>query len=136
MKETFFRQLGIPEPDIDLEVGSGSHAAQTGEIMLRFEPILDEVRPCAVIVVGDVNSTLACALVAAKKEVPVIHVEAGLRSFDRSMPEEINRVLTDQMSELLLTTGACRLGGNPGRDNRPGRSLSDGPIEYGTTCHG
>ncbi len=104
MKETFFRQLGIPEPDIDLEVGSGSHAAQTGEIMLRFEPILDEVRPCGVIVVGDVNSTLACALVAAKKEVPVIHVEAGLRSFDRSMPEEINRVLTDQMSELLFTT--------------------------------
>jgi UDP-N-acetylglucosamine 2-epimerase (non-hydrolysing) len=104
MKDTFFRQLGIPEPDVDLEVGSGTHAQQTGEIMLRFEPVLDNMRPAAVLVVGDVNSTIACALVAVKKGIPVIHVEAGLRSFDRSMPEEINRVLTDQISELLFTT--------------------------------
>jgi UDP-N-acetylglucosamine 2-epimerase (non-hydrolysing) len=104
MKSAFFHQLEIPEPDIDLGVGSGSHAAQTGEIMLRFEPVMDKLRPAAVLVVGDVNSTLACALVAAKKEVPVFHVEAGLRSYDRSMPEEINRVLTDQVSELLFTT--------------------------------
>lgn len=104
MKDTFFQQLGIPEPDVDLEVGSGSHAQQTGETMLRFEPVLDEVRPTAVLVVGDVNSTIACALVAVKKGIPVVHVEAGLRSFDRSMPEEINRVLTDQVSDLLFTT--------------------------------
>jgi UDP-N-acetylglucosamine 2-epimerase (non-hydrolysing) len=104
MKTAFFAQLGIPEPDVDLGVGSGSHAVQTAEIMLRFEPVLD-AWPCdAVLVVGDVNSTIACALVAAKKGVPIIHVEAGLRSFDRSMPEEINRVLTDQLATLLFTT--------------------------------
>lgn len=104
MKDAFFRQLGIPEPDIDLEVGSGTHAWQTAEIMKRFEPVLDAEEPSAVLVVGDVNSTIACALVAVKKQVPVIHVEAGLRSRDRGMPEEINRVLTDQISDLLFTT--------------------------------
>lgn len=104
MQETFFGQLGMPVPDIDLEVGSGSHAAQTAEIMLRFEPVLDATRPRAVVVVGDVNSTLACALVAAKKDTPVVHVEAGLRSRDRGMPEEINRVLTDQVAALHFTT--------------------------------
>ena len=104
MKKSFFDQLQIPEPDIDLGVGSGSHAVQTAEIMKRFEPVLDEVKPKAVLVVGDVNSTIACALVAVKKNIPVIHVEAGLRSGDRSMPEEINRVLTDQISDLLFTT--------------------------------
>jgi UDP-N-acetylglucosamine 2-epimerase (non-hydrolysing) len=104
MKAAFFEQLDIPEPDEDLGVGSGTHAVQTAEIMRRFEPVLDALMPTAVLVVGDVNSTIACALVAAKKGVPVIHVEAGLRSFDRSMPEEINRVLTDQLSELLFTT--------------------------------
>ena len=104
MKDTFFRQLGIPEPNVDLEVGSGSHAVQTAEVMKRFEPVVDAEQPCAVLVVGDVNSTIACALVAVKKGVPVIHVEAGLRSFDRGMPEEINRVLTDQISDLLFTT--------------------------------
>ncbi len=104
MKAAFFTQLGIPEPDVDLGVGSASHAAQTAEIMKRFEPVIDSERPAAVLVVGDVNSTIACALVASKKGVPVIHVEAGLRSFDRTMPEEINRVLTDQISELLFTT--------------------------------
>jgi len=104
MKDAFFTQLGIPAPDQDLGVGSGTHASQTAEIMRRFEPVLDAERPAAVLVVGDVNSTIACALVAAKKGVPVIHVEAGLRSFDRRMPEEINRVLTDQIAELLFTT--------------------------------
>jgi len=104
MKDAFFRQLQIPEPDIDLGVGSGSHAQQTAEIMRRFEPVLDEIRPDVVLVVGDVNSTIACALVATKKNVAVVHVEAGLRSWDRGMPEEINRVLTDQISDLLFTT--------------------------------
>lgn len=104
MKDSFFRQLRIPEPDFDLEVGSGTHAAQTGEIMIRFERVLDRLRPEAVLVVGDVNSTIACALVAAKKDIAVMHVEAGLRSFDRTMPEEVNRVLTDQLSDLLFTT--------------------------------
>ena len=106
MKHAFFDQLHIPEPDIDLEVGSGSHAGQTADIMKRFEPVLDASPPAAVLVVGDVNSTIACALVAVKKGIPVIHVEARLRSGDRQMPEEINRVLTDQLSELLFTTEA------------------------------
>lgn len=104
MKRAFFDQLGIPEPDIDLGVGSGSHAVQTAEIMLRFEPVLDEYRPDMLLVVGDVNSTIACALVAVKKGIPIVHVEAGLRSGDRGMPEEINRILTDQLSDLLFTT--------------------------------
>lgn len=112
MKDAFFRQLGIPEPDIDLEVGSATHAVQTANIMRLFEPVLEQEMPDAVLVVGDVNSTIACALVAVKRQVPVIHVEAGLRSFDRSMPEEINRILTDRISELLFTTepeGAANL---------------------------
>lgn len=104
MKDAFFRQLGIPEPDVDLEVGSGSHAVQTAEIMRRFERVVDAEPPSCVLVVGDVNSTIACALVASKKGIPVVHVEAGLRSYDRAMPEEINRVLTDQISDLLYTT--------------------------------
>jgi UDP-N-acetylglucosamine 2-epimerase (non-hydrolysing) len=104
MKLALFEQLKIPEPDIDLGVGSGSHAVQTAEIMKRFEPVLDDIKPRAVLVVGDVNSTIACALVAVKKGIAVIHVEAGLRSGDRAMPEEINRVLTDQISDLLFTT--------------------------------
>jgi len=106
MKHAFFDQLDIPEPDVDLGVGSGTHAVQTAEIMLRFEPVLDEHKPAAILVVGDVNSTIACSLVAAKKGIPVIHVEAGLRSYDREMPEEINRVLTDQISDLLFITEA------------------------------
>lgn len=104
MSHQYFEALGIPAPDVNLEVGAGSHAVQTAEIMRRFEPALDEQMPDAVLVVGDVNSTLACALVAAKKGVPVIHVEAGLRSHDRRMAEEINRVLTDQIADLLFTT--------------------------------
>lgn len=110
MKDTFFKQLGIPEPDKDLGVGSGSHAVQTANIMLQFEPVLDEVNPLAVLVVGDVNSTIACGLVAVKKHIPLIHVEAGLRSYDRGMPEEINRILTDQIADLLLTTERAAAG--------------------------
>ncbi|MES3020523.1 MAG: UDP-N-acetylglucosamine 2-epimerase (non-hydrolyzing) [Pseudomonadota bacterium] len=104
MNAQYFGSLALPQPDINLGVGSGSHAAQTAHVMERFEAVLLARRPAAVLVVGDVNSTLACALVAAKENVPVIHVEAGLRSYDRSMPEEINRVLTDQLSTLLFTS--------------------------------
>ncbi len=104
MSDLFFRQLGIPEPDLNLGVGSGSHAAQTAEIMKGFEPVLLEHRPDAVLVVGDVNSTIACGLVAVKLGIRLVHVEAGLRSFDRSMPEEINRVLTDAISDVLFCT--------------------------------
>jgi UDP-N-acetylglucosamine 2-epimerase (non-hydrolysing) len=104
MSDRLFADLNLPRPDINLEVGSGTHAVQTAEIMRRFEPVLDEHAPSCVLVVGDVNSTLACTLVAVKKGVPVVHVEAGLRSLDRSMPEEINRVLTDQVADVLYTT--------------------------------
>ncbi len=104
MSHLFFEELEIPRPDLNLEVGSGTHAAQTAEVMRRFEPVIGEERAGAVLVVGDVNSTLACALVASKLGVPVAHVEAGLRSFDRSMPEEINRLLTDQISDWLFVT--------------------------------
>src|ERR1700686_2108112 len=104
MNDRLFADLELPAPDLNLEVGSGTHAAQTAEIMRRFEPVIDRLLPSCVIVVGDVNSTLACSLVAAKKRTPVVHVEAGLRSFDRDMPEEINRVLTDQIADLLFIT--------------------------------
>jgi UDP-N-acetylglucosamine 2-epimerase (non-hydrolysing) len=104
MSQLFFEELHIPRPDVDLGVGSGSHAVQTAEVMKRFEPVLLEHRPDAVVVVGDVNSTIACALTAVKLGIPVAHVEAGLRSFDRSMPEEINRVLTDAISRWLFVS--------------------------------
>jgi len=104
MNDRLFADLQLPRPDINLEVGSGSHAVQTAEVMKRFEPVIEQHGARAVLVVGDVNSTLACALVAAKRHIPVIHVEAGLRSGDRKMPEEINRILTDQISDLLYTT--------------------------------
>lgn len=104
MNDQLFRDLQLPTPDVNLEVGSGTHAVQTAEIMKRFEPVVDAHRPSCVVVVGDVNSTIACGLVAVKKDVPLVHVEAGLRSNDRRMPEEINRVLTDQISDLLYTT--------------------------------
>lgn len=106
MDGQFFSALDMTAPDFRLDVGSASHAVQTAEVMRRFEPVLDETAPAAVLVVGDVNSTLACALTAAKKHIPVLHVEAGLRSYDRAMPEEINRVLTDQLSALLFTSEA------------------------------
>ena len=104
MSDRLFADLHLPIPDINLEVGSASHAIQTAEVMKRFEPVLDQHHPSCVVVVGDVNSTLACALVANKKGIPVAHVEAGLRSNDRAMPEEINRILTDQLSTRLYTT--------------------------------
>ena len=117
MSESFFEELSIPKPDINLEVGSGSHAVQTAEIMKRFEPVLLKEKPDILLVVGDVNSTIACTLVASKIEYPatshepparrrplIVHVEAGLRAFDRDMPEEVNRILTDAISDLLFTT--------------------------------
>jgi UDP-N-acetylglucosamine 2-epimerase (non-hydrolysing) len=104
MSDAFFTDLGMPQPDIHLGVGSASHAVQTAKIMTEFEPVVLEEKPDWVVVVGDVNSTVACALVCAKLGVKVAHVEAGLRSRDRTMPEEINRILTDAISDLLLTT--------------------------------
>ncbi|MGZ4199197.1 MAG: UDP-N-acetyl glucosamine 2-epimerase, partial [Thermoleophilia bacterium] len=106
MSRVFFDELGLPRPDVDLEVGSADHAEQTARVMVAFEPVVADWRPDWVFVVGDVNSTLACALVCAKLRVRVAHLEAGLRSFDRSMPEEINRVVTDQIADLLLTPSA------------------------------
>jgi len=103
MSDVFFEQLGIPPPDVNLAVGSGTHARQTAEIMTRFEPLIAERKPDLVLVYGDVNSTVAAALVCAKLGVRVGHVEAGLRSGDRTMPEEINRLVTDQLSDLLFT---------------------------------
>ncbi len=104
MSDLFFNQLGLPRPDIYLGVGSGSHGEQTGKIMIEFEQVLQDVQPDLVLVVGDVNSTIACGLVAVKMGIRLAHVEAGLRSFDRTMPEEINRVLTDQISDYLFIT--------------------------------
>jgi UDP-N-acetylglucosamine 2-epimerase (non-hydrolysing) len=104
LSNVFFADLGLPKPQVNLNVGSGSHAQQTAAIMAAFEPVLLASRPDVLVVVGDVNSTLACALVASKLGVAIAHVEAGLRSFDRTMPEEINRLLTDQVSDLLFTS--------------------------------
>jgi UDP-N-acetylglucosamine 2-epimerase (non-hydrolysing) len=104
MSKVFFDDLDLPLPDINLKIGSGTHAWQTGQIMQQFEPVVLDYRPDWVIVPGDVNSTLACALVATKLGVKVAHIEAGLRSFDRTMPEEINRILTDHIADLLFTT--------------------------------
>ena len=104
MSDTFFKELGIPQPGINLGVGSGSHGEQTGQIMILFEKILVQEKPDVVLVFGDVNSTMACSLVATKLRVPVAHVEAGLRSFDRDMPEEINRLVTDSVVDILFTT--------------------------------
>jgi UDP-N-acetylglucosamine 2-epimerase (non-hydrolysing) len=103
MSDVFFRQLGIPEPDVNLGIGSGTHAQQTAQVMMAFEPVVLEKAPDLVLVYGDVNSTLAAALVCSKLQVAVGHVEAGLRSGDRTMPEEVNRVLTDQLADLLFT---------------------------------
>lgn len=118
MSDVFFRQLGLPEPDENLAVGSGSHAGQTGEVMVGLERLFVASRPGLVVVYGDVNSTLAAALVATKLGIPVAHVEAGLRSFNRSMPEEINRLVTDRVSELLFATSPDALVhlGNEGVD--------------------
>jgi UDP-N-acetylglucosamine 2-epimerase (non-hydrolysing) len=124
MSQLFFDELEIPEPDINLEVGSSSHAQQTAAIMQRFEPVVVETRADAVLVVGDVNSTIACALTAAKLGVGVFHVEAGLRSFDRTMPEEINRVLTDAISDLLLVSEPS------GLDNLHREGIADDKVHF------
>ncbi len=131
MSEGFFRDLGIPEPDFNLGVGSGSHAEQTGHVLMKIEALLLEHAPDAVLVVGDVNSTLAATLAAVKLGIPVAHVEAGLRSGDRSMPEEINRILTDSISTWLFTTEAdgdrnlAREGIDPARVHMVGNVMID-----------
>ena len=131
MSEAFFEDLEIPAPDRYLGVGSGSHAAQTARIMERYEELVQDERPDMVLVVGDVNSTLACSLVAAKLLVPVAHVEAGLRSGDRTMPEEINRLVTDAVASLLLTTcedadrNLLREGVSPGKIHMTGNVMID-----------
>jgi len=104
MSKIFFDDLELPKPDFYLGVGSGSHAMQTGKVMIEFERILLNEKPDLIIVVGDVNSTIACSLTASKLNIPTVHVEAGLRSFDRKMPEEVNRILTDTIAEYLFVT--------------------------------
>ena len=131
MSDVFFTQLEMPQPDCNLEVGSGTHAVQTARIMLAFEPALVERKPDLVLVYGDVNSTVAAALVCSKLSVPVGHVEAGLRSGDRTMPEEINRLLTDQLSDLLFTpspdadTNLLREGIDQSKIHRVGNVMID-----------
>ena len=122
MSDIFFRQLGIPEPDYNLGVGSASHAQQTAEIMVRLEPVILETKPRIVVVYGDVNSTVAAALVCSKLLVPIAHVEAGLRSFDRTMPEEINRVLTDRVADYLFTPSI------DGNENLAREGMAEGKI--------
>ena len=107
MSESFFQDLGIPEPDVNLGIGSGSHGQQTAQILVKIEELLVARRPHALLVVGDVNSTIAATLAAVKLDIPVAHVESGLRSWDRKMPEEINRILTDAVSHWLFTTEPC-----------------------------
>lgn len=124
MSEVFFRELGIPAPDINLDVGSWSHAVQTAKVMTSFEPILEKENPDWVVVVGDVNSTLACTLVSAKMGIRVAHVEAGLRSFDRTMPEEINRLATDALADLLLTPS------EDANDNLRREGIADSRIRF------
>ena len=136
MSRRFFEDLDIPEPDIDLQVGPASHAVQTAEIMKAFEGVAVKHRPDAVLVVGDVNSTIACGLVAAKLGIPLIHVEAGLRSGDRSMPEEINRILTDAISDLLFCTeqsgvdNLVREGVDPGKVFLVGNVMADTLLDH------
>jgi UDP-N-acetylglucosamine 2-epimerase (non-hydrolysing) len=122
LSDIFFRQMGIPEPHVNLDVGSGSHAVQTAEVLKRIEPLLVEQKPDLVLVVGDVNSTIAVSLAAAKLGIAIAHVEAGLRSFDRSMPEEINRVLTDALADYLFVTEEDAIG-NLLREGRPREAI-------------
>lgn len=128
MSRVFFEELKLPRPDIYLGIGSDTHARQTARIMMAFEDVLQEHQPDLVLVTGDVNSTLACALVAAKLNVPVAHVEAGLRSFDRRMPEEVNRVLTDHLSDLLFTTEAS------GDANLHKEGMAEAKIHFVGNC--
>ncbi len=135
MSDVFFRDLDLSPPEINLEVGSASHAQQTAAIMSRLEPVLLEHRPDMVLVYGDVNSTVAAALVATKLQIPVAHVESGLRSFDRTMPEEINRLLTDQLSGLLFTPSAdanenlCREGIDASKVHLVGNVMIDTLVQ-------
>lgn len=124
MSELLFEELGLPEPTINLGVGSGGHGEQTGKIMIQFEQYILEVKPQLVVVVGDVNSTVACALVAKKLHIPVVHVEAGLRSGDMGMPEEVNRVMTDAISDLMFTTEPS------GNENLKKENVSDEKIKF------
>jgi UDP-N-acetylglucosamine 2-epimerase (non-hydrolysing) len=134
MSKVFFEDLGMPSPDIYLGVGSGSHAEQTARVMVEFEKVCEAERPDLVVVVGDVNSTLACSVVSAKLWIAVAHVEAGLRSFDWKMPEEVNRVVTDRLSELLLThspeadENLKKEGADPGRIHRVGNIMIDSLV--------
>jgi UDP-N-acetylglucosamine 2-epimerase (non-hydrolysing) len=136
MSDVFFSQLCMPAPDVNLGVGSGSHAQQTADIMRRLEPIILERRPDMVVVYGDVNSTMAAALVCAKLQVPVAHVEAGLRSFDRTMPEEVNRLVTDQLADLLFThcedanNNLQHEGVSPGKIHNVGNVMIDSLIRF------
>jgi len=136
MSDVFFQQLELPAPDLNLEVGSGSHALQTAQVMMRFEDVVLSRRPDLVLVYGDVNSTIAATLVCAKLMVPVGHVEAGLRSFDRTMPEEINRLLTDQIADLLFTPSAdgdenlLREGVAPGKIHLVGNVMIDTLVRF------
>ena len=136
MNERLFADLELPAPDLNLEVGSGTHAVQTAEVLRRFEPVVAELKPSCVIVVGDVNSTMACSLVASKMRTPVVHVEAGLRSFDRTMPEEINRIVTDQLADVLYTTerdsalNLAREGVDPARVQFVGNVMIDALLQH------
>jgi UDP-N-acetylglucosamine 2-epimerase (non-hydrolysing) len=153
MSRAFFEDLGLPEPDVHLSVGSGSHGSQTGEILMRFEPVLLELSPDVVVVGGDVNSTAAAALVAAKASYPqptargssrprIAHVEAGLRSFDRSMPEEVNRIVTDSLSDLLFITersakeNLLREGIPPSRIHFVGNTMVDTLLRHRSRAAG
>ncbi len=135
MSDVFFEQLAIPAPEVNLEVGSGTHAQQTAEVMSRFEPVVLEKKPDLVLVYGDVNSTMAAAIVCSKLLIPVGHVEAGLRSFDRTMPEEINRLITDQLADLLFTPSEdgdrnlCREGICPDKVHRVGNVMIDSLVQ-------
>lgn len=136
MSKVFFEDLEIPEPEIHLGVGSGSHAQQTARVMMQIEPVLADVNPDLVVVVGDVNSTMAATLVASKLGIPVAHVEAGLRSFDRTMPEEVNRVVTDAVADLLLTPSRdgdenlLREGIDPSRIRFVGNVMIDSLLKF------
>src|SRR5438045_3040796 len=136
MSDVFFRDLGIPVPEVHLGVGSGSHAEQTAKVMVEFEKVCLKERPDLVLVVGDVNSTMACTLVASKLLIPVAHVEAGLRSFDRTMPEEINRLVTDVLADILFTTSRDadenlkREGIDPGKIHFVGNVMIDTLMKH------
>lgn len=140
MSDVFFEQLGLPTADINLEVGSGTHAQQTAEVMVRLEPVVKDLKPDLVVVYGDVNSTLAAALVCSKLNLPVAHVEAGLRSRDRTMPEEINRILSDQIAEILFTPSAdadanlLREGFADGQIHRVGNVMIDTLVRVLPEC--